>query len=188
MSVLQAIVGDDSWGTVAANGAAVIGLFTLVPIALSISGSLKASVALNAQLLHTTFKLVDGELWEKRSDLPPGDQSRVFYEVYAISRSWNAKLWDGNLVPSALPQQERAAYERHVAESLFLLNRTLIHAPDAVAKEAWVKHINKHVYAHGRLLSAWLWRYVNIWRYSSSMRTLIRNAPNPKAPRREATG
>ncbi|MBY0568279.1 MAG: hypothetical protein K2P70_13270 [Hyphomonadaceae bacterium] len=184
MEILRAIVGDDSVATTLANFVTIVGIVTLVPVAFRISGSLQASFAFNAQLLHRTFKLVDGEFRQRSADLPPGDESRVFYEVYAISRSWHPKLWEGNVDAASLSAKERAAYQEHVAKSLFLLDRVLRSAPSEAARAAWVGQINKHVFAHGRILSGLFWRHIRIWQFSATMRKLIRRAPNPRAESR----
>jgi hypothetical protein len=181
-SLWSTFAGDDSFGTALANLVTIAGVLGGIGIALHISGTFSASLALSARFLQTTFKLTSNTIALDKADLPPGDLSRVFYEAYAISRAWSEPYWTGNLRPSALKPGERAAYVAHVEEMLFLLDRVLRHAPSQEARNLWVSKINAHVFAHGHLLKQWVWRCIKLRRYSLAMQTLVTRAPSPKAP------
>jgi hypothetical protein len=171
-------VGDDSTGTALANLVTIGGVFGGLAILGKISASLSLSGDISVRLLHASLKAADDSSATLNENWPPGDRSRILYSVYSVSRKWDEPYWSGNLAHNdarLATAAQRAAYGRHVAESVALFDGVLVHAPGEGAREKWEREIAPHLDAHRRFLRRWRWRALE-FRYSKEMRRLLKRA------------
>lgn len=155
--VTDALASAEHWSTTLANFATILGIAFAGKIAFDVRASFQASVSASLRL-HRTLQEISNAIAPTSIDLeaalPEGDASRIFYSVYRRSYDWAGNAYNANFSKQTLDQMERAdrsRYDRHLRESVFLLDSVLRHAPRD-QYENWKRLVSDDLKTHKALL------------------------------------